>query len=70
MTQYRKPFSNDKEWIELAGTTLAESAAAVQIDFGDKIKWISKSQMEDWPDKGTSGTVLVKEWIAFKEGLI
>jgi len=66
----RKPFSNDSSFIELFGKTISESDLAVQIDFGDAVKWIPKSQMEDWPNIGFNGSVLIKEWIAKKEGLI
>jgi hypothetical protein len=36
---------------------------AVQIDIGAALKWIPKSQMEDWPDIGFNGSVFIKEWI-------
>jgi len=62
--------SNDKSLIELAGTSLGETDKAVRIDFGDKTLWVPKSQMEDWPDVGETGEVLIKEWIAIQEELI
>lgn len=64
------PFSNDKSFIELFGKTISQSEKAVCIDFGDNIHWIPISQMEDYPDVGYSGSVLVKEWIAKDKGLI
>jgi len=66
----RKPFSNDSSFIEFFGKTISESESAVQIDFGDAVKWVPKSQMEDWADLNFQGSVLIKEWIAKKEGLI
>jgi hypothetical protein len=66
----RKPFTNDKSLIELFGKTISESKMAVQIDFGDRVLWVPISQMEDWPEVGFNGSVLIKEWIAKKEGLI
>jgi len=65
-----KPFSNDKKWVELTGTTEKETDRAVLIDFGDSEEWILKSQMEDWPDFGETGKVLIKEWLTEEKGLI
>lgn len=62
--------SNDKSLIELSGTVLGETDLAVRIDFGDKTVWLPKSQMEDWPNVGETGEVLVKEWIAKEKELI
>lgn len=73
-----KPISNDKSLVSVSGTTLGESdgsksgtEGAVKFDFGGKKPlWIPKSQLEDWPDVGKHGQVLMKEWIALEEGLI
>lgn len=73
----RKPISNDPSLVEVSGTTLQESdgsksgtEGAVKFDFGGKKPlWIPKSQLEDWPDIGKSGEVLMKEWIAKSNGL-
>jgi len=63
--------SNDKSIIDLFGTTLYETDEAVMIDFGTgKGDWIPKSQMEDWPNVGDSGEVLMQEWFAIKKGII
>jgi len=65
-----------KGYIELNGTTLLIAADAVMFDFGieehgmPKSIWIPKSQLEDWPDKGENGEVLITEWIAGVKGLI
>jgi len=59
-----------RNMVELFGTVLGQSQMAVKIDFGDSIIWCPKSLMEDWPDVGESGDVLIKEWFAEKEELI
>ena len=66
----KMPISNDKSLIELYGIVHSESELAVYIDFGDSKEWIPKSQMEDWPNVGDDGIVLIKEWIAEEKGLI
>ena len=63
--------SNMPDYIEVFGMCLHETAEAVMFDFGiDKNVWIPKSLMEDWPDSGDTGSVLMKEWIALEKGLI
>ena len=60
-----------KGYIEVNGTTLWETDDAVLIDCGwDETIWIPKSQLEDWPDIGDNGDVLMTEWIAGKKGVI
>ena len=58
-------------YIELEATNNFETPDAVLLDFGGPTaQWIPKSQMEDWPDEGEFGEVLVKEWMAEEKGLI
>ena len=58
-------------WIEIQGTAKIETDDAVLIDFGGKkAEWIPKSQMEDWPDVGANGDVILTEWIAEEKGVI
>jgi len=64
------PISNDKSLIEIFGTVLSESDKAVRVDFGTQTVWLPKSQLEDWPDVGQSGEILMKEWLAQEKGLI
>jgi len=59
-----------KDYIEVFGAVKGESKLAVLIDFGDVAKWVPKSLMEDWPDVGDSGDVILKEWFAVKEEIV
>ena len=62
---------NLEGFVELEGTALSDTDLAVAFDFGvDRIIWLPKSMMEDWPDIGENGTVLVQEWIAEEKGLL
>jgi hypothetical protein len=66
----KKPISNDKSLIEVFGTVKGESQMAIRVDFGTETIWLPKSQIEDWPDVGESGEILMKEWLANEKGLI
>ena len=67
----RRPFSNDKSIIEIAGRTLRDTAAAIRFDHGAAIAvWLPKSQLEDWPDVGEDGELLIPEWLASEKGMI
>ena len=67
----RKPFSNDKYMVEIACHTIQETEKAVLIDAGlEDPVWLPKSQLEDWPDKGQDGELLLSERYAKKKGLI
>ena len=68
---YRKPFSNSKYMVEIACSTIQETEKAVLIDIGLKEPvWLPKSQLEDWPDKGYDGEIILSEQYAKKKGLI
>ena len=57
--------------VNLFGTVKHQTDDAVMIDFGqDAPTWIPKSCMEDWPDVGDSGDVLVYQWTAIDKGLL
>lgn len=60
-----------KGYVEVNGTTEHETNMAVLIDvgLGDPV-WFPKSQLEDWPDKGENGDVLMTEWIAEEKGVV
>lgn len=65
------PISNEPELIELEGKVLHSTDMAVYIDFGrDMPVWVPKSVMEDWPDEGKFGEVLIEEWFAADRDLI
>lgn len=48
--------------------TETEMAICVRID-GESI-WLPKSQLDDWPDIGKSGIVVMKTWLAVEKDLI
>lgn len=56
--------------VEVDLDNIKETEMAVLFSDGDEEIWIPKSLMEDWPEVGESGTALVEEWFATKEGLI
>ncbi len=63
--------SNMPGYIEITGTHLHETDDAVMFDFGvDRNVWIPKSCMEDWPDRGEAGTVLMEEWMAIEKEIV
>lgn len=67
----RKPFSNEKNMIEIFCSTIQETEYAVLIDAGlEAPVWLQKSRLEDWPDKGESGEALMHEDYAIEKGLV
>ena len=67
----RNPFSNDKHMVEIACHTIQETDKAVLVDAGlDEPVWLPKSWLEDWPDKGQDGGILINDRNAKKKGLI
>lgn len=66
------PIQSDdgKDYVELDALNTGETPAAVRLHDGDRSFWVPKSLMEDWPDRGQSGTALIQEWFLIKEGLI
>ena len=58
-------------YITTQGTTVHYTVGAVLIDFDeDEPKWIPKSCLEDWPDKGEFGEVIILESLAIEKGII
>jgi len=57
------------EIIEIWGTTKAETDMAILVEFADDEQWLPKSQLEDWPDVGEEGNVIMPEWLAVDRGL-
>ena len=60
----------EDEFVELIGTTKAETNLALLIEFAEGEVWLPKSQLEDWPDKDEYGLVILPEWLAKDKGLI
>lgn len=64
-------FSNAKDLVEIFCTVRLESEKAIKIDDGSgKHTWLPKSQLEDWPDVGTTGSLLIPEWLAEEKEFI
>ncbi len=62
---------NGKKYITLEiEETVHETDGAILVNYEGDETWIPKSQLEDWPDVGESGEIIVTEWWAEKEGLI
>lgn len=59
-----------KEFVEIDAEVICDTEAAVLLDDGDVREWIPKSQLEDWPETGKTGTVVIAEWIAEQKGFI
>lgn len=66
----RRPFSNKPHLIEITCFTLYETEKAVRVDAGDKEVWLPMSQLEDWPEIGCDGVVIMPEWLAKEKELI
>jgi len=62
--------TENNEYAEIDVKNIGETDMAVRFDDGDNEFWIPKSCLEDWPDKGETGTALVIEWFAIKRSLI
>lgn len=62
--------TDGNKYAEIDVETIHETDEAVLFNDGDKEFWIPRSCIEDWPDKGETGTALVVEWFAIKEGII
>jgi len=61
---FKRPFSNAKDIIEIYGIIHAETKMAIFVDVGNNTVWLLKSQIEDWPNVGESGEILMPEWLA------
>lgn len=57
-------------FVEVDVDVVHETDEAVLFSDGEEKFWVPKSVMEEWPDVGESGTALIAEWFALKEGLI
>lgn len=62
--------SNRKDLIEISGTVIRETEMAILFNDGELEEWLPKSQLEDWPDAGETGEVLMPEWLAGDKGFI
>ncbi len=65
------------EPVELEAVVLAIGENAARLDFGKKVAWIPYSALHEdneWDNElaevGDSVTIIVKQWLAEKEGLV
>jgi len=59
------------EFVVLDVETVTETDMAVLFNDGDQEFWVPKSLIDgEWPDAGDTGSVMVQEWFAVKEGLV
>jgi len=58
---------NRKRYIEIEVLVKVINPLAVMFDDGT---WVPKSCMEDWPDEGEYGVVIIAENFAIDKGLI
>ena len=65
-----KTLQRGKDYIALEGFVKRESAMAILADVEGKNVWLPKSQLEDWPDVGDEGEILIPEWLAMEKRLI
>ena len=56
--------------LEIYGDVKFETDEAVLFNDGTHQVWLPKSQLEDWPNVGQSGEIMIPEWLAFEKGLI
>ena len=63
--------STYSKYTEIDGLNKAETSDAVLMDDGDDDElWIPKSQMNDWPEKGSTGEFIISIRFAAKKGLV
>lgn len=58
------------KYVEIDVETITETDMAILFHDGDRQFWVPMSVVEDWPELGESGTALIAEWFAEKEGLV
>ena len=62
--------TNRKDLIECYGIVHRQTVAAIYVDFGNRDCWLPKSQLEDWPDVGEAGEILLPEWLAIEKEIV
>jgi len=62
---------DDDEWAEVSvDKVVAETELALLVRIDGKDIWLPKSQLDDWPDVGDEGGLLIKTWLAEEKELI
>ena len=53
------------DWTEIGvDKVTAETDLAILVVIDKDEHWLPKSQLEDWPDVGESGSLIIKTWLA------
>jgi hypothetical protein len=64
-------YGSKDDWVSVEAEVALETDDAIAIDHGSaKLVWLPKSQLEDWPDLGKFGEVLLTRWLAEEKGLV
>jgi hypothetical protein len=66
----RRPISNNQDLVELCLCVVFETELSIKVSDGKRSCYLAKSLLEDWPDVGHTGDVLIPEWLALQKGLI
>ena len=62
---------DDGEWTDIeVDKVVTETELAILVVIDDEEYWLPKSQLDDWPDIGDSGTVTIETWLAEQKELI
>jgi hypothetical protein len=63
--------------ITIQGTVPRETSTgivdegAIFADVGlDEAVWLPKSQLEDWPDEGEFGDIMLPQWLLEEKGIV
>jgi len=63
--------SNLPDYVELRVSMVKhETDDAVLVEYEGEDIWIPKSCLEDYPDVGDGGDILVQQWIAVEKGMV
>ena len=63
--------NEEDQWTELdVDKVVAETDLAILVKMDGNDIWLPKSQLDDWPDVGDSGTIIIKTWLAEEKELI
>ena len=58
------------KYVEVDVIHIHSTEEAVLLNDGDNEEWFPKSVVEDWPDKGETGTAMILEEWAIRKGFI
>ena len=59
------------EWTEIeVDKVAAETDQAILVVIDGEDHWLPQSQLDEWPDVGESGTIMIKTWLAEERGFI